>query len=61
MVTIFGRLSTTLLKANTPNYSLGLKKIPYLGYLITRYEIKPDQNKVKGINDSRKNTTTTEA
>ena len=49
------------LKVNAPKCSFGLKEIPYLGYVITREGIKPDPNKVQGIMDIGRPTTTTES
>ena len=43
---IFGRLCTEGLKRNAPKCSFGLKKVPYIGYVITREGIKPDPKKV---------------
>ena len=48
---IFGGMRAVGLKFNAPKCSFGLKWIPYLGYVITREGIKPDQNKVQGIVD----------
>ena len=44
--TIFGKLRAAGLKVNAPKCSLGLKEIPYLGYITTREVIKYDPNKV---------------
>ena len=49
MIIISGRLRAAGLKVNVPKFSFGLKKIPYLGYIITREGIKPDPKKVQGI------------
>ena len=40
---------------------MGLKEIPYLGYVITREGIKPDPKKVQGIMDLGRTVTNTEA
>ena len=54
------RLRAAGLKVNAPNCSLGLKDILYLGYVITREDIKPDPNKVQVIIDIGQPFTTTE-
>ena len=36
LIIIFGRMRAAGLKVNAPKCSLGLKEIPYLGYVITR-------------------------
>ena len=41
--------------------SFGLKEIPYLGYVITREDIKPDPKKVQGIIDLGRPSKKTEA
>ena len=56
-----GRLCDACLKVNAPKFSFGLKKIPYLGYAITREGIKPDPKKVQEIMDIVRPSTTTEA
>ena len=48
---ISGRLHATGLEVNAPKCILGLKKITYLGCVITRGCIKPDPKKVQGIMD----------
>ena len=58
---IFGILRVADLKVNAPKCSFWLKEIPYLGYEITREEVKPGPNKVQGIMDLTKPTTTTES
>ena len=58
---IFGRLRAEVLKCNAPKCSLGLKKIPYVGCVITREGIKPYPKKVQGIMDIGRPATTTEA
>ena len=58
---IFGRLHAAGLKVNYPKCSLGLKYIPYLGYVITRGGIKPYPNKVQGIMYLRRTATTAES
>ena len=58
---IFRRLCATGLKVNAPKFSLGLKEIPYLGYLIRREGIKSDPNKVKEVMGIGRPSTTTEA
>ena len=57
---IFGLLRAAGLKDNSPKCSFGLKKIYYLGYVITREVIKPDLKKVQGIMDMGRPTTTNE-
>ena len=57
---IFGRFFTTVLKVNSFKCSFLLKDITYLGYFITREGIKPGPNKVQGIMDLWRPTTTTE-
>ena len=54
------RLRASGLKVNAPNYSLGLKDILYLWYVITREGIKPDPKKVQVIIDIGQPFTTTE-
>ena len=39
---IFGRLCAAGLKVNVPEFSFGLKEIPYVEYVITREGFKPD-------------------
>ena len=51
---IFQRFKKTELKVNVPKCSFGLKKIPYLGYIISIDGIKPDPKKVQGIIDITK-------
>ena len=58
---IFCRLCAAGLKCNAPKCSFGLKYIPYLIYVITQEGIKPDPNKLQGIMDLWRPTTTTEA
>ena len=58
---IFGRMRAAGLKVNAPKCSFGLKDIPYLGYVITREGIKPNQKKVQGITDLVRPSTKTEA
>ena len=58
---IFGRLRAVVLKVNAPNFSFGLKDIPYLEYVITREDIKPDTKKLQGIMYLGRPTTTAEA
>ena len=58
---IFGRLNAAGLKVNVPKCSLVLKGIPYIGYVITREGIKPNQNKFEGIVDIGRPSTSTEA
>ena len=55
---IFGRLRDAGLKVNAPKCSFWLTDIPYLGYVITREGIKPDPNKVQGIIDLGRPSTT---
>ena len=61
LMIIFGRLRAAGFKVNAPKFSFGLKDIPYLGYVITRGVIKTDLDKVKGIMDLVRPTTTIEA
>ena len=49
------------LNINTLKCILGLKDIPYLGYLITRKGVKPGPNKLQGVIDLGQPTTMTEA
>ena len=58
---IFRRLRAAGLKVNAPKCSFGLKRIPYLGSIITREGIKPDPKKVQGIMDIGRPATTTKA
>ena len=44
---IFGRLCAVGLKVNAPKFSFWLKEISYLGCVITREGIKPNQKKCK--------------
>ena len=46
---IFRRFKKAGLKSNASKYSFGLKEIPYLGYIISIDEIKPNPEKVQGI------------
>ena len=39
---ILARLRNSVLKSNAKRYSLGLKGIPYLGYIITQEVIETD-------------------
>ena len=43
---IFSKLRTYGMKYNKMYFSLGIKYIPFLGYGITWYGIKPDTNKL---------------
>ena len=58
---IFGRLHDGGLKFNAPKCSFGLKDIPYLFYLITQESIKLEPEKVQGMIDIGRRTTTIEA
>ena len=58
---IFGRLRATGLNFNAPKCSFWFKDIPYLEYGITREDRKPEPNKIQGIMDLGKPSTTTEA
>ena len=58
---IFDRFREAGLKVNAPKCIFGLKEIHYLGHVITREDIKPDQKKVQGIMDIGIPATTTEA
>ena len=58
---IFSSLCATGMKFNAPKCILGLKYIPYLGYVITQELIKPDMNKVQDIMDLEQHTIKTEA
>ena len=51
LIIIFDRLRAVGLKVNVPKCSFGLKKIPYLGYVITREGVKPNPKKVQGNTD----------
>ena len=53
---IFSSLCATGMKFNAPKCILGLKYIPYLGYVITQELIKPDMNKVQDIMDLEQHT-----
>ena len=57
---IFKRFQHAGLKVNAKNFSLGVKDIPYLCYIITRDGVKPDPKKIKGIMDLERPKTTTE-
>ena len=57
---ILGRLRAVGLKVNAPKCSFGLKDITYLCYVITMEGIKSDPNKVQGIMDIGRPSTTTE-
>jgi hypothetical protein len=48
------------LKVNTPKCSIGLKEIPYLGYIISMEGLKSNPKKVQGILDLQKPTTAKE-
>ena len=61
LIMIFGRLRAAGLNVIVPKCTFGLKVIPYLGYFITREDIKPDPKKVQGITDIGRPATTTEA
>ena len=61
MERIFVRLRAAGLKVNAPKYSFLLNLIPHLDYVITREGIKPYPNKVQGIMDIVRPSTTTEA
>ena len=54
------RLHAAGLKSNAPKCSVGLKDIPYLGYVITREGIEPEPKKVQRIMDLGRTYTTTE-
>ena len=56
-----GKMRTTGLKLNALKFSLGLKGILYLGYVITREGIKLYPKKVQGIMYIGRPSTTTEA
>ena len=49
------------LKVSAPKCSFGINKIPYLGYAITREDIKPDPKKVQKIMYIGRPNNTTEA
>ena len=53
---VFSTLRDAGFKADSNMCSLGLKEIPYLGYVITWWGIKPDPNKLQGIMDLRQPT-----
>ena len=61
LIIIFGRMRAAGLNFNAPTCSFELKKIPYLGYAITREVIKPDPKKVQEIMDLGRPSTTTKA
>ena len=54
------RLRAVGLKVSEPKCSFGLKKIPYLGYVIKMEVIKLALKKVQGIMDTGQPATTTE-
>ena len=56
---IFSGVCIVGMKINSPECSLGLKDVPYLGYSIIWYGIKPDTNKVQIIIVMDRSTTTT--
>ena len=58
---IFGRFHAAELKFNYTKYSIGLKEIPYLSYVITREGINHDPKKVQVVMDPGQPTTTKEA
>jgi hypothetical protein len=58
--TCFQRFRNAGLKVNAKKCSLGLKEIPYLGYIITREGVVPDPKKIQGIVDLERPITTTE-
>ena len=57
---IFSGVCAAELKFNVLKCIFGLKYIPYLGCIITREGIKPDQKKVQGFMDLGRPTTMTE-
>ena len=58
---VFSILCAAGLKFNSPKCSFGLNYIPYLGYLITQEGIKYYPDKLQGIIDTGRPTTTNEA
>ena len=60
MRVIFSGKHNVGLKFNTIKFSLGLKDVPCLGYIINQEGTKPDPMKVKIIMDIVKPTTKTE-
>ena len=48
MKLIFARMGAAGLKFNAPKFSFGLNDIPYLGYVITTYGIKPGLKSAMG-------------
>ena len=58
LIVIFDRFRIGGLKINVNNFSFGLKYITYLGCVITRYVVKPDQKKGQLIMDIGRPTTT---
>ena len=58
--TCFQRFRNAGLKVNAGKCSFRSKKIPYLGYIITREGVKPDPKKIQGIVDLQRPKTTTE-
>ena len=61
LIILLDRLRAVGLEVNSPKCSFGLKEIPYLGYVLTRYYIKPDTEIVQGIMDLGRPATTTES
>ena len=51
---IFHKFQKAGLKVNAIKCSFGLKKIPYLGYIISIDSVKPDPKKIQGIMDLTK-------
>ena len=60
LIMIFVRLCAAYLKVNAPECSFGLKDITYIGYFITREDIKPNPKKLHGIMDLGQPATNTE-
>ena len=61
LIIILRRLRAAGLKVNAHRCSFGLNDIPYLCYVIKREGIKTDPNKVQGIMDISRTSTTTES
>ena len=61
LIILSRRLHAAGLNVNAPQCSLGLKEVPYLGYVMIGEGIKPDSKKVQGIMDLSRPSTTTKA
>ena len=60
LIIILVRLRAAGLKVNTHKCSFVINEIPYLCYVIIREGIKPEPDKVQGIMDLSRTSTTTE-